>query len=191
MDFKTQGGLIVIQRRRKAKAGPHTPKNGKQTQLNSGHSPLWDQTVDAGVHKDELDDKPDPAGDNNQVLNPQEQEPLVSLQMEMLGQDKGADTPRRKTSPSADLDVNLDFEHLLDPYHELDDRDKLNDFKGSQLDDDVGPEAQPGDVPGGLYDWSPDDIVPQLESLCVSIEFIKSLKEANLNNNPIPNDVQK
>ena len=107
----------------------------------------------------------------------------------MLSQDKGADTPRCKTSPSANLDVNLDSEHSLDPYHELDDPDKLDDFKGSQFDDDVGPKVQPDDVPGGLYDWSPDDIVPWLESLCASIEFIKGLEGANLNNDPILDNV--
>ena len=180
-----------IRRRRKAKARPHTPKNGKRARSDSGHSPPRDQTVDAGAHEDELDDEPDPAGDDDRVLDPPEQEPPVSLQMEMLGQDERADASRRETSPSAGLDVDLDSEHSLDPYHELDDPDKLDDYEGSQLDDDAGPEAQPDDVPGGLYDWSPDDIVPRLESLRVSVEFIKGLEGANLDNDPIPNDVRE
>ena len=64
--------------------------------------------------------------------------------------------------------------------------------KDSQQEDDdavLGCEVQPDDVPDGLYDWSQDDLVPRLETLCVSLEFIKGLEGASLANDSIPDDV--
>ena len=58
----------------------------------------------------------------------------------------------------------------------------------SQREDDnavLGCEAQPDDVPNGLYNWSQEDIVPCLETLCISIEFIKGLEGASLDRDPI------
>ena len=140
------------------------------------------------MHNDEPADDTGSSGDYDLVQDPQEhsQEPPVSPQMEMLGLGEGGDTPGRETPLSP---VDLDSQHTLDHKSELGDPDKLDD-EGSQLDDnDTGPEAHPDDVPGGLYDWSPDDIVPRLESLRISVEFIKGLEGASLDNDPVPDEV--
>ena len=178
--------------RRRAKARPHTPSKGKRAQTDSDHRAQRDQTNNpaSGMHNDEPADDTGSSGDYDLVQDPQEhsQEPPVSPQTEMLGLGEGGDTPGRETPPSP---VDLDSQHTLDHESELGDPDKLDD-EGSQLDDnDAGPEAHPDDVPGGLYDWSPDDIVPRLESLRVSVEFIKGLEGASLDNNPVPDEVRE
>ena len=67
----------------------------------------------------------------------------------------------------------------------------LSDEDGQQEDDHAVPgrEAQPDDVPDGLYDWSQEDIVPCLETLRILIEFIKGLEGASLDRDPIPDDI--
>ena len=67
----------------------------------------------------------------------------------------------------------------------------LSDKDGQQEDDNAVPgrEAQPDDIPDGLYDWSREDIVPRLETLRILIEFIKGLEGASLDRDPILDDV--
>ena len=54
-----------------------------------------------------------------------------------------------------------------------------------------GPDVQPDDHPGGPNDWSPDNIVPHLEALRISVDFIKYLRCATLDDDPIPADVRE
>ena len=54
-----------------------------------------------------------------------------------------------------------------------------------------GPDVQPDDHPGGPNDWSPDNIVPHLEALRISVDFIKYLRCATLDDDPIPADIRE
>jgi hypothetical protein len=65
--------------------------------------------------------------------------------------------------------------------------------EGNQgLDDEVVPgcETQPDDIPGGWYEWHPDDIVPRVKNLINSTEYIKCLEAATLDNDSIPEYVR-
>ena len=54
-----------------------------------------------------------------------------------------------------------------------------------------GPDMQLDDHPGGPNDWSLDNIVPHLEALCISVDFIKYLCCATLDDDPIPANVRE
>ena len=62
-----------------------------------------------------------------------------------------------------------------------------------QEDDNPVPglEVQPDDLPGGPNDWNPDDLVPHLEALCNSSNFVDCLHMASLDNDAIPPDVRE
>ena len=125
---------------------------------------------------------------DNQVSDPPEQEPLESLHVERPDLDESATTPCPEHRSSSTLsrqgsDDGQDYMHLSGL--------SFADKDSQQEDDDAvsGCEVQPDDVPDGLYDWSQDDLVPCLKTLCVSLEFIKGLEGASLANDPIPDDV--
>lgn len=52
-------------------------------------------------------------------------------------------------------------------------------------------DMQPNDFPGGPNDWNPDDIIPHIDVLCKSVEFINNLHAATLDNDPIPFNVRE
>ena len=58
-------------------------------------------------------------------------------------------------------------------------------------DDVLGCNAEPNDVPGGPNDWLLDDLVPHLEVLRLSTEFIDMIQLASLDNNLIPSDARE
>ena len=60
-----------------------------------------------------------------------------------------------------------------------------------QEDDDPVPglKVQPDDLPGGPNDWNPDDLVPHLDTLCNSSNFVDCLHMASSDNDVIPPDV--
>jgi hypothetical protein len=51
--------------------------------------------------------------------------------------------------------------------------------------------VQPDDVPGGPNDQLPDDLVPHLEALWISTEFINQIRLTSLDNDPIPLDAHE
>jgi hypothetical protein len=111
---------LNLRRRRRAKAQPHTPTNGKHARSDSDHSPPRDYTPDAGAHKDEPADDTGPAGDNDLVLYPPKQEPSSSMQVDMENFDWRADTPppEPNNSPSPaqqDSEDKWGSQHTHDP----------------------------------------------------------------------------
>ena len=80
----------------------------------------------------------------------------------------------------------------LDESHEPYDRDV--DADGTQAEGGnayAGQDVQPDDFPGGPNDWNPDDFVPHLDAMRRSVEFIQGLRDANLDNDSLPNDVRE
>ena len=166
----------------------HTSTNGKHVRSESTHSPSRAQTPDVLAHEGELAEGTGSA-EENQVPDPPEQGPPTSLHVEMLDLDERADSPY----PECGSSPSLLRQDPVDRQDSMCSPDLgLSDENGQQEDDNtvLGREAQPDDVPDGLYDWSQEDIVPRLETLCVSIEFIKGLKGASLDRDPILDDVR-
>ncbi len=54
-----------------------------------------------------------------------------------------------------------------------------------------GRNVHPDDSPGDPHDWNPDDIVPHLDALRVSVDLIKGLSCATLDDDPIPADTRE
>ena len=103
-----------------------------------------------------------------------------------------ADQPR----PEADLGGTGSSDDPGDPppdeSHDPHDRDV--DADSTQARDGhayAGRDVQPDDFPGGPNDWNPDDVVPHLDALCRSVEFIQGIRDANLDNDPLPIDVRE
>src|ERR1700761_6129281 len=103
-----------------------------------------------------------------------------------------ADQPR----PEADLGGTGSSDDPGDPpldeSHEPHDRDV--DADGTQAGDGhayAGQDVQPDDFPGGPNDWNPDDFVPHLDAMRRSVEFIQGIRDANLDNDPLPIDVRE
>jgi hypothetical protein len=126
-----------------------------------------------------------PVEDKALVPDPQE-EPPGSLQVGMLELNPPQSEHGHSPSPPRnDLDDNGNPQCMPNPKHGNED--------GQQEDDDAAPghEAQPDDLPGGPNDWNPDDLVPHLDTLRVSVDFIKGIEGASLDNDPLPGDVQE
>jgi hypothetical protein len=124
-----------------------------------------------------------PAEDEALVPDPQE-EPPGSPQVGMLELNPPQSEHRHSPSPSQnDLDDNGNAQHMPDPKHGNED--------SQQEDDNAAPgrEAQPDDLPGGPNNWNPDDLVPHLDALRVSVDFIKGIEGASLDNNPLPGNI--
>jgi hypothetical protein len=130
---------------------------------------------DVSVHESRPVDSTSFAEDNDLVQDPV-QEPPGSPQAGMPELDERTEDPppERVYSPSPSPH---------DP-----------DNEGRELDDDdaaPGHEAQPDDLPGGPNDWNPDNLVPHLDALTVSVDFIKGIQRASLDNDPLPDNVRE
>jgi hypothetical protein len=132
---------------------------------------------DVGVHESRPVNGTPPAEDNDLVQDPP-QEPPRSPQAGMLELDERTEDP-----PPEHIYSPLPLPSPHDP-----------DDEGRELDDDdaaPGREAQPDNLPGGPNDWNPDDLVPHLDVLKVSVDFIKGIQRASLHNDPLPDNVQE
>ena len=50
----------------------------------------------------------------------------------------------------------------------------------------LGQDVQPDDLPGGPNNWLPDNLVPHLNALSTSTQFINQICLTTLENDPIP-----
>ena len=165
----------------------HTSTNGKHVQSETTHSPPRAQTPDVHAHEGELA-KGTGSAEEDQVPDPPEQGPPASPHVETLDLDERADSPHpeRRSSPSLSQQDPVDSQDsMCSPDLGLSDEDSQQEDNNAV----PGCEAQPDDVPDGLYDWSREDIVPHLETLRISIEFIKGLEGASLDRDPILDNV--
>jgi hypothetical protein len=64
-----------------------------------------------------------------------------------------------------------------------------NDNQQGNGDAYTRPDVHPDDLPGGPNDWCPDDLVPHLDALRTSVEFIRGISHASLDTDPLPSDV--
>ena len=175
-----------FQPRRRAKIRSHTPANGKGSRLDSTR----EQTVDARTHNDETAEDIAPVEDDSPVSDPLEQEP---------------GSPRMESPGVDEMDDSSWLEHDNDPSesptrrgHDDDrvshpDSEPPGEEVNPQEDDDPVPglEAQPDDLPGGPNDWNPDDLVPHLDALRNSSNFVDRLRMASLDNDAIPPDIRE
>jgi hypothetical protein len=142
-------------------------------------------TPDVCVDKGEPINSTAPAEDEALVPDPQE-EPPGSPQVGMPELNPPQSECRHSPLPSwNDLDDDGNPQCMPDPEHGNED--------GQQEDDNAAPgrEAQPDNLPGGPNDWNPDDLVPHLDVLRVSVDFIKGIEGASLDNDPLPGNVQE
>lgn len=121
--------------------------------------------------QDDVDDLHYPDADAEGGLNPQQHGP---------GPNDDNSTGEYQTGPPSD---EGDDPH--DPDVEPDAEGGLEGRNARRQD------MQPDDFPGGPNDWNPDDIIPHMDGLRKSVEFIDKLHSATLDNDPIPFDVRE
>jgi hypothetical protein len=131
--------------------------------------------------------------DNDLVPDQFDQEPQGSPLLgprDVVGNtDLGAtSSPTSCPSPSRQHDLVSNAASSGEP------RDHSPEDKDPQQGDGsayTGRDVYPDDLPGGPHNWCPDDLVPHLDALHISMEFIRGLWQASLDNNPISADVRE
>ena len=161
-----------------------------------------------GPPPDEVNNWHDPVVDLEGGLNSQQQDPgpnLNSTEEDQfvppwndgdnphdLNADVGGGLDSHQPSPWPNPNGSTSGEDQVDPPpdegdnpldHDANAEDSLEGRNASRQD------VQPDDLPGGPNDWNPDDIIPHMDALCKSVEFIDNLRAATLENDPIPFDV--
>ena len=160
----------------------------------------------------EVNDRHDSVEDAGGGLNSQQQDAGPNLNSNTSGEDlfvppqNDGDDPR---NPDADVESGLDSRQPSPPPNPDrstpgEDPDGPPPDEGDDpLDQDASAEdglegsnatrqdVQPDDLPGGPNDWNPDYIIPHMDALRKSVEFIDNLRAATLENDPIPFDVRE
>ena len=178
-----------FQPHRRAKVRSHTQAKGKG-RLDSDREHTADARIQDGEPTE--DNAPVLSEDDAHTPDPLEQELSGSPRMESLGLDERADSPQlehnnaHSESHSVGHGAEGDRESQLEPDPPVDKVDPQEDN-----DPVPGLKAQPDDLPGGPNDWNPDDLVPHLDALRNSANFVDRLREASLDNDAIPPDVRE
>ena len=178
--------LASIQLHRRAKIHSCTLVNGKGSRLDLTR----EQTVDACTHNDETAEDIAPVEDDSHVSDLLEQEP-GSLRMESPGVDEMDDSSwlEHDNSPSeSPTRCRHDDNWVSHP-----DSEPPDEEVNLQEDNDPVPglEVQPDDLPSGPNNWNPDDLVPHLDMLHNSLNFVDRLRMASLDNDAIPPDIRE
>jgi hypothetical protein len=164
----------------------HTAAHGKRARLDLGDSASGERPLDYLAPEDDLTHGTGPTQDVNLVSDHLDQESQGSPR---LGTTDAVGDTEDPASGSSSQQHDQVFNATLSsepPGQPLENEDTQQGDESAY----TGPDAHPDDHPGGPNDWCPDDLVPHLDALRVSMEFIRGLRRASLDNDLIPADVR-